>query len=110
MPRVLTSADQLQCTVGNGTVQTTGASRLVVAGSPVLTAAEVTGKMISACSPPGSPPPPPCTAVSSVLSGQSLKLMVSGSPVLLEGAMAQGTPGPHPIGPASASQSKLSAS
>lgn len=110
MPKVLTSADSLSCTAGSGSVQASGASKLVVAGNPVLTASGVQGKTVSNCSPPGSPPPPPCTSVSTIQSGQSTKLFVSNSPVLLDQMTAQGSPGPHPIGPVSAGQSKLEAS
>lgn len=110
MGKVLTNADKLSCTVGNGTVQSSGADKLIVVGHAVLTLSGVAGKPVSGCSPPGSPPPPPCTAVGSVTAGQSLKLLVSGSPVLLDQAEAQGMPGPHPIGPVSASQAKLEAS
>jgi hypothetical protein len=109
MPKVLTKADSMTCTIGNGTVQTTGAAKLVVSGKQVLTVSGVSGASISGCSPPGSPPPPPCTSVGAPLSAQSSKLIVSGSPVLLDQCSTQGMPGPHPIGPVSGSQSKLEA-
>lgn len=110
MSKVLTMGDSLSCTVGHGNVRASGASKLVVAGQKVLTAAGVSGATISGCAPPGSPPPPPCTSVGSLLSGQATKLLVSGSPVLLDQCTAQGTPAPHPIGPVSASQTKLEVS
>lgn len=108
-PAVLTTSDSLTCTVGMGSVKAQGASKLVVAGNPVLTKSGVEGKEVSACSPPpASPTPPPCTKVGSVPSGASAKLVVSGSPVLLSGLTAIGTAvPPHPIGPATAGQSKL---
>lgn len=108
MPAVLTQGDSLKC-VNNGTVQSEGAAKLVVAGQHVLTQAGVAGKSVSGCTPPGSPPPPACTTVSSIDSGVAAKLVVAGAPVLLAGMTA--TPDqPHPIGPASAGQSKLVAS
>lgn len=109
MPAVLTKGDTLKCTVGQGTVQSTGADKLVVAGHKVLTQAGVAGKSIFGCAPSGSPPPPTCTTVSSITSGVSTKLFVGGSPVLLAG-MAATPDQPHPIGPATAGQSKLIAS
>jgi hypothetical protein len=110
MAKVLTADVSLSCTVGHGSVQASGAGKLVIAGQPVLTVAGVTGATVAGCAPPGSPPPPPCTAVGSLLSGQAAKLFVSGSPVLLDQCTAKGAPQPHAIGPASASQSKLEAS
>lgn len=107
MPGVLITSDTMACKVGQGTVGVSGASKLVVSGTAVLTADGVNGKEVTGCAPPGSPPPPPCTKAS-LLTGQSTKLFVAGSPVLLAQTTAQGaaTP-PHPIGPVSASQTKL---
>lgn len=111
MPAVLTRADALVCSIGNGRVQTQGASKLVVSGNAVLTVATVQGATVAACAPPGSPPPPPCTAVGQMLSGVARKLLVSGSPALLSGATATAAAPPgHPIGPATVATSKLDAS
>lgn len=107
MPAVLTTADTLTCKIGQGTVKVQGAAKLIAGGNPVLTQAGVLGKPVSACAPPGTPPPPPCTAVATIASGIATKLLVASSPVLLSAMIGTGGPGAHPIGPASAGQSKL---
>jgi hypothetical protein len=110
MPRVLTKVDSISCTVGNGIVSPTGDSKLLVAGSDVLTVAKLQGQAVSGCVPPGSPPPPSCASVGTIISGSSTKLIVSGSPALLDQTSASSnTPPGHPIGPISATQSKREA-
>ena len=110
MPKVLTKVDSISCTVGNGTVSPTGDSKLLVNGNAVLTVAKLQGQSVAGCAPPGSPPPPSCTSVGTIASGASTKLMVSGSPVLLDQTLAtSNVPPGHPIGPISATQSKLEA-
>lgn len=110
MPKVLTSADTITCTIGQGTVSPSGDAKLVIAGNAVLTVAKLQGQSVSGCAPPGSPPPPSCSSVATVGSGGASKLIVSGSPVLLDQTAAtSNAPAGHPIGPISATQSKLEA-
>lgn len=107
MAAVLISMDSLICTAGNGKVQSAGDSKLLVNSNPVMTVAAVQGAAVAGCAPKGTAA---CTSVASMVSGIATKLLVSGSPVLLSGAAGTGAPEPHPIGPVSASHSKLVAS
>jgi hypothetical protein len=94
MPRALTMGSTVTC--GHqvppkvGSVQKASLAKLKVNGQPVLLESSIVGKAIPDCGTvPKSPPPPgpvskPCSTVSTVTGGASLKLKVGGMPVMLE--------------------------
>lgn len=118
MPGVLTTGSSVICGHG-GTVSTTGVSKLKVSGNPVLQKTGIMGKSVSSCGtptvvPPPPPPSSPCHTVVSVITGEAIKLKVSGSPVMLEtvtgttdGIVAGVTP--QTLLSATAGQTKLTA-
>lgn len=110
MPAILTTADTISCTDGQGTVQVSGADKLVIDNSAVLTEQSVLNQTVSGCAMATTDKTSPCTQVISISDGRATKLIVSGSPVLLSGlsGTAAATK-PHSIGPASAGQTKLEA-
>lgn len=123
MPRALTMASTVTC--GHqippkvGGVQQASLAKLRVSGQPVLLESSVVGKPIPDCGTvPKAPPPPglvskPCSAVTAVAGGASLKLKVGGSPVLLDtlGGSTDGVVESQPQASLSgvANQSKLTA-
>jgi hypothetical protein len=118
MPGVLTTGSSVICGHG-GTVSTTGVPKLKVAGNQVLQKTGIMGQSISGCNtptvvPPPPPPSSPCLVVASVITGEAIKLKVSGSPVMLEtvtgttsGVVAGVTP--QTLLSATAGQTKLTA-
>jgi hypothetical protein len=119
MPKVLTTASTVLCSIGapsahGGTVKTASTARLRVAGSPVLTAAGVAAALVDAASPCTTPPTPggnkPCTKVTTVNPASvAVKLKVGGVGVLLD-TLKGATDGVPPGSLAStANQTKLTA-
>lgn len=108
MPTVLTTADALSCSF-HGKIAPDGAAKLAAGGAKVLTKGGLANKPVTACGATGSPPPI-CTKVDSISAGVASKLLVGGDPVLLSGLVAKAMPNSHPVGPVSATQTKLVAS
>ena len=92
MPLVLTMPDTVRC--GHtlppklGIVTTSSAAKLKVNGNAVLLMDSIASKSVADCatvaaSDVSGPTAKPCTAVSAVTAGQSLKLKVGGQPVML---------------------------
>ena len=118
MAKVLTTASQVLCgpagppasPVHGGAVTVQSTAKLTVAGNPVLVKSGV-GPTVSGCKTPVTPGGnKPCTAVSSVTTGEATKLQAGGQPVMLD--TLGGTTDGNPVGPlgADASQDKLTAS
>ena len=79
---VLTTASTLMCAHGGRLSLSTTQTRLTAATRPVLLSTDLPGATISGCATPASTSTKPCTAVTSVISGASTALEVSGTPVL----------------------------
>ncbi len=111
MPNVLTTNDRLNCAF-QGSVNLSGADKLLAAGAPVLTRARLMGASVAACKSEKSGSPTPCASISTISAGASTKLFVGGAAVMLDSVAAQSNPGPHSISmaPGPAAQSKLVAS
>lgn len=91
MPFVLTASSTVLCGVltpvptHGGTVTVMPSPKLLVQGSGVLVETSLTGVATGTCT--NVPPPQtkkPCTGVTAIITGRSLKLTVGGSPVLLD--------------------------
>jgi hypothetical protein len=91
MPKVVTTASQIECAHG-GTVKVTASqSKLKVGGNPVLVETDMLTATVSGCKTPVTPPPPgptqkPCLKVLSMNAGAATKLAVDGIPVVLDTA------------------------
>jgi hypothetical protein len=86
----------------------TGQSKLRIMGNLVLTSAGATTWPIAGCTQTGGPPTP-CTLLSEITTGESIKLKVNGAPVLMDNLT--GVTNGAPVGSVSAqaNQSKLTA-
>jgi len=103
----------------SGNVAVTSTQKLRVNNNPVLVKASIESKVIAGCatvpaSDPSGPTAKPCTAVSSVTSGEATKLKVNGQAVMLDtlsgttdGMVAKTTP--QMLLSATAGQTKLTA-
>ncbi len=113
MPNVLTTRSRVLCgpDTGNhgGRVTTVSAAKLTVAGNPVLLRSGIGPALSVPCKTPPSSSSKPCTSVTSIASGDAVKLTAGGHAVMLDSL--SGTTDGNPIGtlPASAEQTKLSA-
>jgi hypothetical protein len=123
MANVLTTASTVSCgkkdllalpppPTHGGTVGTSSQAKLQVSGNPVLLQSGVAGKSVSGCTPPNdsSKSLVACQTVVSVTTGTSTKLKADNAPVLLD--TLAGTTSGNPPGnlPATAGQTKLTAS
>ena len=114
MAEVLTTGSTVDCG-HTGTVSTSGASKLKVAGNAVLLEDGVSGKSVSACVTQNvtNTGMKQCTTVTSVTMGKATKLKVGGAPVLLSSlkGATDGTVGgsPQMLLKATAGQTKLKA-
>jgi|GEM_PF-1146768 len=122
MPNVLTTASNVNCghplaaTQLPGAVNTVSTAKLRVDGRPVLVKSGILLKTISKCGITG-PNSTPCSLVSGVTTGESLKLRAGGQPVMLDtlkgttDGKLQGDvpPTPQPKLAATAGQAKLQA-
>ena len=114
-PAVLTTASSVTC-ADSGTVAPTSTRRLRVGGKPVLLAPGAGESIsISACpvTDDASHSILKCTSVSSLTAGNSSRLTVGGTSVLLDvlAGFSNGTPPPtgKPLPPAAANQTRLRA-
>jgi hypothetical protein len=116
----LTTASTVTCGHSPGIVQTTSLAKLKVGGQPVLLRSSIDGAAVTLCgttpaSDPSGVTAKPCTAVSGVSAGASLKLKTGGKAVVLD-TLAGSTDGmvakvtPQMALAAVANQSKLRAS
>ena len=87
MPKILTTGSQLGCPHGGSVQLSGGRTALTVDGKPALAKIDVMGKPISWCSTVASNSTKPCTAVTSVLAGESTVLSAGGMPVLTANAL-----------------------
>lgn len=112
MPQILTTDSRLGCPHGGSVQLSGGRTALTVDGKPVLAKIDVMGKLISGCTTPTSTSTKQCTAVTSVLAGESTRLSAGGMPVLTASALGLTdgiNGGPVQWSVTSAGQSKLEA-
>ena len=119
MASVLITSRNVTCGHG-GKVAVISTQKLTVSNHPVLVKSSIENKSISGCTtPPASdtsgPTAKPCITVSSVISGEAIKLKVSGQAVMLDTLLSGTTDGmvakitPQTLLSATAGQTKLTA-
>ena len=109
MSKVLTLSAVIMCPHGGTVILAAGRTKLTVDGTPTVTPLDMIGAPIVGCANVAAPAVP-CTAIVTVLAGQSINLMVDAQPVLLDTAtgLTNGVP-PVPWLVQSAGQIKLDA-
>lgn len=111
MRAVLTTNSKVPC-LHEGSVATSGMSRLRIDGGRALSEDGVAGRVVSGCKTPTDDKNAPCTTATSVTAGAATRLAVDGAPVLAatlagqsNGKVAGTTP--QLLGKALAKQSRL---
>jgi hypothetical protein len=115
MPGVLTLASNVTCGHSPGRVQTSSSAKLTVNRSRALVQTGIAGRPVAACGTVSDPNSGTvtCTSVTSVTTGNAVKLTAGGAPIMLD-TLSGGTNGtvsstPQVLLSATAGQAKLTA-